>query len=283
MPKLSRGLKFTVHLYSVLLFVLIWLGITVYAAFIITRNIDYNFVKTDNKVMKAKLGMIAQELENNRKYLKLARDTDKQMRQMLGMQGGKYINMPGGINEGRESREITFSSIFSKDSKDIDEQEINEVFKETTAAAEEQLASFQEIAWFYTNQRNSSNATPSIKPAKNYRITSSYGYRLSPFPSYHYGIDLAGKANSPIYVTADGVVRQTGWALGYGQAVLVDHSFGYSTLYGHLADIRVKKGDRVKRGQVIASMGTTGRSTGVHLHYEVWKDGTPVNPKNYLK
>ena len=282
MPKLSRGLRFSVRLYGLILFVLIWLGITVYAAFIITKNIDYTFVKADNKVMKAKLAMIAEELKNNRDYLILVHKTDKQMRQMLGMKGGKYINMPGGIEEGKESRKITFGSIFSKDSKDIDEQEINEIFRETTAAAEEQLASFQEIAWFYTNQKNSSNATPSIKPAKNYRITSSFGYRLSPFPSYHYGMDLAGKANSPIYVTADGVVRQTGWALGYGQAVLVDHSFGYSTLYGHLADIRVKKGDRVKRGQVIASMGTTGRSTGVHLHYEVWKDGTPVNPKNYL-
>jgi len=281
-PQLSRGLKFTVRPYVVLLCFLLWLGLTIYAAFIITRNIDYNLVKADNKVIKAKFAMIAEELANNRKYLKLARDTDKQMRQMLGMKGGKYINMPGGIEEGKESREITFSSIFSKDIQDIDEQEINEVFKETTAAAEEQLASFQEIAWFYTNQKNSSNATPSIKPATNYRVTSNFGYRLSPFPSYHYGMDLAGKANSPIYVTADGVVRQTGWATGYGQAVLVDHSFGYSTLYGHLADIRVKKGDRVKRGQVIANMGTTGRSTGVHLHYEVWKDGTPVNPKDYL-
>lgn len=282
MPKLSRGLKFSVRPYGLILFLLVWLGITIYAAFIITKNIDYTFVKADNKVMKAKLAMIAEELKNNRDYLILVHKTDKQMRQMLGMQGGKYINMPGGIEEGKESRKITFNSVFSKDSKDIDEKEMNEIFKETTAAAEEQLASFQEIAWFYMNQKNSSNATPSIKPAKDYRITSSFGYRLSPFPSYHYGIDLAGKANSPIYVTADGVVRQTGWALGYGQAVLVDHSFGYSTLYGHLADIRVKKGDRVKRGQVIASMGTTGRSTGVHLHYEVWKDGTPVNPKNYL-
>lgn len=281
-PKLSRGFKFTVRPYIIFLFFLIWLGLTIYAAFIITRNIDYNLTKADNKVMKAKLAMIAQELANNRKYLRLARDTDRQMRQMLGMKGGKYINMPGGINDGKESREITFSSIFSKDTKDIDAQEINEVFKETTAAAEEQISSFQEIAWFYTNQKNSSNATPSIKPASNYRVTSNFGYRLSPFPSYHYGMDLAGKANSPIYVTADGVVRQTGWATGYGQAVLVDHSFGYSTLYGHLADIRVKKGDRVKRGQVIANMGTTGRSTGVHLHYEVWKDGTPVNPKDYL-
>ena len=83
--------------------------------------------------------------------------------------------------------------------------------------------------------------------------------------------------------TADGVVRHTGWVNGYGQAVLVDHGFGYSTLYGHTTDIRVKAGDVVKRGQIIATMGSSGRSTGTHLHYEVWKDGQPVNPRNYFK
>ena len=128
-PKLSRGFKFTVRPYIVLLLALLWLGITLYSAFIITRELDYNFVKADNKVMKAKLAMIAEELANNRKYLKLARDTDKQMRQMLGMKGGKFINMPGGFDDAQEERKITFSSIFSKESKDIDEQEINEIFK----------------------------------------------------------------------------------------------------------------------------------------------------------
>lgn len=281
-PKLSRGVKFTFYPWLLFLLLTAWLTITIYAAFIITQEIDYNLTKADNKIMKTKLAMIAEELSRNRKYLKMARDTDKQMRQMLGMKGGKYINMPGGIEEGKESREINFQRIFTKDTQEINEQEIVDTLKETTAATEEQLASFQEIAWFYTNQKNIGEATPSIQPTKDYRITSSFGYRLSPFPSYHYGLDLAGKANSKIYATADGVVRQTGWALGYGQAVLIDHSFGFSTLYGHLADIRVKKGEHVKRGQIIANMGTTGRSTGVHLHYEVWKDGTPVNPRPYL-
>lgn len=286
-PRSSRGIKFTFYPWFLALIFIVWLALTVFAIFLVSSNIDYRITKADNKIMKTKLAMIAEELSRNRRYVKLAKDTDKQMRQMLGMSDGKPINLPSGLTDGKEHREITFRDIFSKNTEDIDEQEFIEQLQETTKMIEHRLASFQEIAWFYANKRNVSDSTPSIKPVDNARITSGFGYRLSPFgtylASYHYGLDFAGKPNAKIVATADGVVRQTGWAQGYGQAVLIDHGFGYSTLYGHLADIRVKKGDRVKRGQHIASMGTTGRSTGVHLHYEVWKDGTPVNPRTYFK
>jgi murein DD-endopeptidase MepM/ murein hydrolase activator NlpD len=286
-PRSTGGIKFSVHPWFLMLLTALWLAVTVYGIFLAVRHADYEITKADSKIMKTKLAMIVQELSRNRKYVKLAKETDLQMRQMLGMSGGAHINMPSGIKDGRESREITFKDIFSKRAQDIDEQEIISQLKETTEMVEQRLASFQEIAWFYANRRNISDSTPSIKPVENARITSGFGYRLSPFgtylASYHYGLDFAGRPNARIVATADGVVRQTGWAQGYGQAVLIDHGFGYSTLYGHLADIRVKKGDRVKRGQVIANMGTTGRSTGVHLHYEVWKDGTPVNPRGYFK
>ena len=216
----------------------------------------------------------------------MARDTDLEMRKMLGMQAGKHVNLPAGIEQAKEERELNFRDIFSKKIDEIDDKEVLSYIKETNDLIEDRLASFREIAWFYANQRDIKDATPSIRPTDKTRITSGFGYRLSPFgtyvAAYHYGIDFAGKPGAKIYATADGVVRQTGWAQGYGQAVLVDHGFGYSTLYGHLADIKVKKGDRVRRGQTIAAMGTTGRSTGVHLHYEVWKDGTPVNPRGYF-
>ncbi|MDR0953137.1 MAG: M23 family metallopeptidase [Elusimicrobiota bacterium] len=283
MPRYGRGMRFSFYPWLAFLLIVLWLALTVYAVFIVSQNIDYKITKADSKLMKTKLALIAEELTRNRKYMKLVRDTDKQMRQMLGMQA----NMPGGINNGKESREITFRDIFSKNTEEINEKEFADNLANLTQQAERSLASFQEIAWFYANRKNISDATPSIKPVSKGRMTSGFGYRLSPFgtylASYHYGLDFAGSPNSKISVTADGVVRQTGWAAGYGQAVLVDHGFGYSTLYGHLADIRVKKGDKVKRGQVIANMGTTGRSTGVHLHYEVWKDGVPVNPKAYFK
>jgi murein DD-endopeptidase MepM/ murein hydrolase activator NlpD len=148
------------------------------------------------------------------------------------------------------------------------------------------LASFQEIAWYYANQVEGNASTPSIRPSSA-RISSGFGYRHDPFGRpvgrFHNGVDFAGKPDSPILATANGVVRHTGWVNGYGQAVLIDHGLGFSTLYAHATGIKVKEGDTVKRGQRIAFMGTTGRSTGTHLHYEVWKDGKPVNPQRYFK
>lgn len=281
MPRLGKGIRFSLHPLALGLFIILWLAITLYSLFITARYIDYKIVKADNKLMKTKFAMIAEELSRNRKYLEMSRITDEQMRQMLGMKDGKHINRPFEENE-----EINFKEIFAKNAKDIDAEQINKYLQQTTEMAKEKLANFQEIAWFYANQKNISDYTPSIKPVSDAVITSGFGYRLSPFGTYiayfHKGLDFAGKPNSKIMVTADGVVRHSGWAQGYGQAVLVDHGFGYSTLYGHLADIKVKAGDSVKRGQIIANMGTTGQSTGVHLHYEVWKDGTPVNPKSYF-
>lgn len=282
MPRSAAGFKIGFYPWLIILLAAVWLLLTGYAITTVSRHIDYGVTKADNKILKTKIALIAEELNRNRKYIKLARDTDKQMRQMLGMEQGKYINLTTGIEEGHESRAVSFKDILERRAQDIDAKELTEELNETTDLAMQRLESFQEIAWFYANQKNITDSTPSIKPVENGRVTSNFGYRLSPRPSFHYGLDFGGAPNTKIMVTADGVVRQTGWVSGYGQAVLIDHGFGYSTLYGHLADIRVKAGDTVKRGQVIANMGTTGRSTGVHLHYEVWKDGTPVNPKSYF-
>lgn len=281
MPRFGAGVKFSVYPWALLLFAAAWLALTLYALFAAAQDVDCKIIKADNNIMKTKFAMIAEELSRNRKYIEMSHTTDEQMRQMLGMKGGKHINRPFGDEE-----EINFKEVFAKNPAEIDEKQINQYLSRTTEMAQARLASFQEIAWFYANQKNISDSTPSIKPTTDAVITSGFGYRLSPFgtfiAAFHKGLDFAGKPNSKIRVTADGVVRHAGWAQGYGQAVLVDHGFGYSTLYGHLADIKVKAGDVVKRGQFIANMGTTGRSTGVHLHYEVWKDGTPVNPRTYF-
>src|ERR1019366_9062788 len=95
--------------------------------------------------------------------------------------------------------------------------------------------------------------------------------------------DIANNPDTLIYATADGTVRFSGWSHGYGNMIVIDHGYGVSTLYGHTSKSLVETGQRVQRGQVIAYMGTTGRSTGAHLHYEVWQHGKPVNPMVYLK
>jgi murein DD-endopeptidase MepM/ murein hydrolase activator NlpD len=130
-------------------------------------------------------------------------------------------------------------------------------------------------------------AVPSDKPVRTAAFTSGYGVRSDPFrgaAAMHAGIDLAGPTGTPIHATADGVVREAGWNNGgYGRLVKIDHGRGIETRYAHLSVIGVTPGQRVTRGQVIGRMGSTGRSTGSHLHYEVRIDGRAVNPIPFMK
>jgi len=130
-------------------------------------------------------------------------------------------------------------------------------------------------------------AVPSDKPVKTAEFTSGYGTRTDPFrggAARHQGIDLAAPIGTPIYATADGTVSEAGWnAGGYGNLIKVDHGRGIETRYGHLSRILVHAGDHITRGQLIANMGSTGRSTGSHLHYEVRIDGRAVNPIPFMK
>jgi len=126
---------------------------------------------------------------------------------------------------------------------------------------------------------------PSINPISSGDpcwMTSSFGYRNDPWTKRrvpHHGIDLAGRIGLDIHVTGDGTVIEAHVSrFGYGKEVLVDHGFGYVTRYAHLDEILVKEGQKLKRGEVVGAMGSTGRSTGPHLHYEVLKNNHPVNP-----
>lgn len=125
---------------------------------------------------------------------------------------------------------------------------------------------------------------PIGKPTRG-RISSHFGYRKDPFhkrKALHTGIDFSARTGTPVITTADGVIKSAGWRKGYGKCIVVQHKSGYKTLYGHLSKINVKAGQKVKSGDMIGKVGSTGRSTGPHLHYEVYKNGKRINPKNYL-
>ena len=130
-------------------------------------------------------------------------------------------------------------------------------------------------------------AVPSEKPVKMAAFTSGYGVRSDPFgggATRHMGIDLAGPTGTPIFATADGVVSESGYNNGgYGNLIKLDHGRGVETRYGHLSAMMVSAGQRVARGQLIGRMGSTGRSTGSHLHYEVRIEGKAVNPIPFMK
>ena len=131
-------------------------------------------------------------------------------------------------------------------------------------------------------------AIPAIQPVKNEdlkHMASGYGYRSDPFTKikkFHYGMDFTSKTGTPIYATGDGVIYKADASLsGYGNHVEINHGYGYKTLYAHLSKYNCKPGQRVKRGDLIGYVGSTGRSQAPHLHYEVLKDGVHVNPLNF--
>jgi murein DD-endopeptidase MepM/ murein hydrolase activator NlpD len=127
-------------------------------------------------------------------------------------------------------------------------------------------------------------ATPSIWPSTGW-LTSRMGARRDPLTGgddYHSGLDIASDKGQPVYATAEGTVSQVGYRGAYGNLIVVDHGFGLETRYGHLLDYAVKKGDPVKRGDVIGRVGATGRATGYHLHYEVLANGRLLNPLQLL-
>ena len=118
------------------------------------------------------------------------------------------------------------------------------------------------------------------------RTTSGFGVRFDPFngrPAVHQGQDFAAPLNTPIYATAPGTVSFAGVRSGYGNTVEIDHGRGFKTRYAHLNATAVRAGQRIKLGQPVGAMGTTGRSTGVHLHYEVWMNGRPQNPARFMR
>lgn len=269
----------------------LWSGVTIWAGFLVGRHVDYWITKADNQVMRTKMSYLASEVERSRHDLQRARETDVQMRVLLGMRDRRAIieaedgvGGPGAVDRLNLTRHVL------RNPAGVRPSDIRRSLAALRRESRARLASFQEIAWYITTKRSLYRSTPGGWPTQGH-VTSAFGYRFSPVSrlegddsgEFHAGVDIANGADTPILATADGVVRHSGWSGGYGRLVLVDHQWGHSTLYGHTSKVLVREGDQVKRGQMIAYMGTTGRSTGNHLHYEVWRQGKPVNPMRFLK
>ncbi|MFH1624507.1 MAG: M23 family metallopeptidase [Pseudomonadota bacterium] len=155
-------------------------------------------------------------------------------------------------------------------------------YLEKEAAIEEH--SLRELHEFLQERKSILASTPSIWPTAGW-VTSGFGYRKSPFTGlreFHKALDIATRLDTPIIAPADGFVTYAGREGGLGKLMVIDHGYGIVTRYAHLSKTFTKSGQKVKRGEKIATVGNTGRSTGPHLHYEVRVGGVPVNPKRYV-
>jgi murein DD-endopeptidase MepM/ murein hydrolase activator NlpD len=141
-----------------------------------------------------------------------------------------------------------------------------------------------ELLDFIEKQKSLWSCTPSLAPVEGW-VSSRFGYRVSPFSNkkeFHSGLDISSKVGTEIYSPADGIVSSIEKSDGLGLCLIVSHGYGFQTKYGHLSKVIVAKGQSIKRGQEIALMGNSGRSTGAHLHYEVNINGVPANPERYI-
>jgi murein DD-endopeptidase MepM/ murein hydrolase activator NlpD len=162
--------------------------------------------------------------------------------------------------------------------------DVNREFNEIQHQIDLRRESQEEIQGILNDQRSLLAAKPLGWPVKGW-LTSSFGRRRDPFNGrrkMHEGLDIAARTGTAVIATADGIVSSVKTEPGYGKMVTVDHGYGYRTLYGHNSKYHVKVGQRIRRGDRIASVGNTGRSTGSHVHYEIRLNGVPVNPNKYL-
>ncbi len=228
------------------------------------------------RVVGQKLTLVQEELKQLRAF-------DHQIRHLAGIEeaegedgaavGGGNLKVEEAIREGKmaEQQALLVDQLY---------QDLQRMEREVALRAE----SLKTLTDYLTEQKDRLAATPSIWPTRGY-VSSRFGPRKSPFTGRrqrHTGIDVAAQMGTPIIASADGVVTYSGRLAGYGRAIVITHGFGFKTFYGHNKKNKVKKGDRVKRGQVIALVGNTGYSTGSHVHYEVLVKDNPVNPLNYI-
>ena len=185
----------------------------------------------------------------------------------------------GGVNRYKQLEGYDNSELVINTSKRVDV-----ISKELVI----QSKSLDEILKLAKEKNNLLAAIPAIQPVRNEnlrQIASGFGYRSDPFTKvrkFHEGMDFSAKTGTPVYATGDGVVaRADNTASGYGNHIVIRHGYGYETLYGHLSKYKCRAGQRVKRGDIIGYIGSTGRSEAPHLHYEVHKGGEVVNPLNF--
>lgn len=177
-----------------------------------------------------------------------------------------------------KSKERVLESIDTSDNGSIDMESLKDQIKLT-------MESVGEIKDYLSQQRDLYVSTPRGWPVVG-RISSPYGYREHPKTEtrdFHSGMDIAADPGLSVKATADGIVSFAGWSGESGNLVALEHGFGYSTFYAHNKKVVVKVGQKIKRGDVISYVGSTGNSTGPHLHYEVWKEGKVLNPLDFIE
>jgi murein DD-endopeptidase MepM/ murein hydrolase activator NlpD len=236
----------------------------------------------DKSELETQLGVLNQQVEQMQLVMTDLQQRDDNLYRVLF--GAEPI--PMSVRQGAQ-RNIEH---YEKISKMTDSQLAADLTLKVDMLAKEmyvQSKSYDEIVELAKQQEMRMENIPAIQPVLNQdltRVASGYGMRTDPVyhvRRFHHGMDFTAPTGTDVFATGNGKVVFSGWKQGYGNTVIIDHGYGYQTLYAHLYKILVKKGQKVRRSDVIALVGNTGKSTGPHLHYEVRLNGKAVDPRNY--
>ncbi len=258
------------------------LGIFMFADYI-SLNLKRERLKrleAENHKLKSTVLRLQKDAEELHSKLTLFKDYAKKLNTIAGLEAPYALREVGGLGGGLDIGIVT-KPLQAQPAPD----KVVVRMKELKKMAQDLDVNFEILYKFFKEQQELLSSTPSIWPTRGY-LTSGFGYRRDPFTgrrSFHKGIDISAPIGQKVHATAKGIVIRTGYQRrGLGRWVEIDHGFGFTTFYGHLSRILVRPGQRVKRGDVIGLVGSTGRSTGPHLHYEVYVYGKVVNPLLYI-
>ena len=241
-------------------------------------------LRRESKIRKVQAEKIATQMKNLESEMARLGRFEKKLRVITALEDSPQNsekNWGVGGSYGLSSYSLTTS--LAHESKALANRLSNNLGHLTTQAKIKTI-SLQELDHFFKNQKSFLQSTPSVWPTRGW-VTSGFGYRKSPFTGLrekHEGWDIGARFGSAVRATADGMITVAGRERGYGKLIEIDHGYGVVTRYGHNSKNLIKVGSKVKRGQIVALVGNTGRSTGPHLHYEVLVNGVPANPKNYI-
>ncbi len=234
----------------------------------------YNQQRVHLQILEKTVGKFKKELTDLTK-------SNRKFRIMVGLPEGKGLQQVSGI--GGEGEGATFQE-FIQQCEDALLKKLYADLEQIKLDISQEQNNLQEITETVKDKTSLLTSTPSIRPTSGW-MTSGFGYRRSPFTGrreMHKGLDIASRFGTPIVAPADGIVTYAGRKGSLGKVVVLEHGYGYSTRFGHISKLLVRVGEHIKRGQIVAKVGTTGRSTAPHLHYEVRLNGVAVNPYNYI-
>jgi murein DD-endopeptidase MepM/ murein hydrolase activator NlpD len=243
-------------------------------------------LKKENKELQFYYEMMEKEVDNVQKVLSSLQERDDEVyRNIMGAEPIPSSIRAAGVG-GAERYKNIIESELERENLILDMmQELDKVKKQMYI----QTKSYDEILEMAENKEEMMASIPAIQPIPNKelkRLASGFGMRMHPILKVvrpHEGCDFSAPRGTPIYATGDGeVVRVSSTFGGFGKLVVIDHGYGFITKYAHMSSFNVKRGDKVKRGDCIGFVGTTGTSTAPHLHYEIHKDGKPINPVHYF-